>query len=280
LQKYYFPMTLKSALLWTFSFIFTAGLAIYQRKTGPTYPVSGDLVFESQQIRYKLIRSAEVGRDAEFGIVIADTNIKGELLYRRFKSHDRWAIKPLERHGDTLVAFIPQQPAAGKVMYQVTLLKGDRRIPLNDEPLIIRYKGVVPGCLLWAHILTIFLAMLFSVRTGLEVIFKGNSNYTYTWMTVIFLLLGGLIFGPLVQKNAFDGYWTGWPFGHDLTDNKILIAFIFWMIALIVQIKNRANRIWPAIASFMLLVVFLIPHSVLGSEFNFNKEQQTQPMKK
>jgi len=271
--------TLKSGLLWLFAFLFTAGLAIYQRKTGPTYPVNGNVIVENQHIHYKLIRTADVGKDAEVRIVVADTNIKGEMLFRRFKSYDRWATKPLERHGDTLIAYVPMQPAAGKVMYQVSLVKGDQRFLLNDHPAIIRYKGVVPGGILWPHILTIFLAMLFSTRTGLEVIFKGKSTFTYTWVTVVMLILGGLIFGPLVQKYAFDAYWTGWPFGYDLTDNKSLIAFIFWMIALIVLIKKRENKIWPIIAAIMLLIVFLIPHSILGSEVDFTKEQPAQTIK-
>jgi len=268
--------TLKSGLLWFFAFIFTAALAIYQRMTGPTYPVSGDITIEGQYIHYKMIRTADVGKDAEVRITVADTNIKGEMLYRRFKSYDRWTTKLLERHGDTLVAYIPMQPAAGKVMYQLILIKGDQRFLVNERAAILRYKGVVPGVILWPHILTIFLAMLLSTRTGLEVIFKGKSTFAYTWITVIMIFLGGLIFGPLVQKYAFGAYWTGWPFGHDLTDNKSLIAFIFWIIALIVLIRRRENKIWPVLAAIMLLVVFLIPHSILGSEIDFTKEQPTQ----
>lgn len=271
--------TLKSVLLWLFAFLFTAGVAIYQKMTGPTYPVSGDVTIDNQYIHFKLIRTADAGKDAEVRIVVADTSIKGEMLYRRFKSYDRWATKPLERHGDTLISYIPQQSAAGKVMYQIALVKGDRRFLLNDHPAIIRYKSEVPGGILWPHVLFIFLAMLFSTRTGLEAIFKGKSTYTYTWVTVIMLLLGGFIFGPLVQKYAFDAYWTGWPFGYDLTDNKSLIAIIFWVIALIVLIKKRENKIWPVIAAIMLLVVFLIPHSLLGSEIDFTKEQPTQTIK-
>ena len=29
----------QSVLIWVFAFLFTAGLAYYQRTTGPTYPV-------------------------------------------------------------------------------------------------------------------------------------------------------------------------------------------------------------------------------------------------
>ena len=35
--------------------------------------------------------------------------------------------------------------------------------------------------------------------------------------------LGGMILGPIVQKYAFGAYWTGIPFGHDLTDAKNLV---------------------------------------------------------
>jgi ABC-type transport system involved in cytochrome c biogenesis permease subunit len=80
-----------------------------------------------------------------------------------------------------------------------------------------------------------------------------------------------LVLGPVIQKYAFGAYWTGWPFGHDLTDNKSLVAFIFWIIALVALIRNRSRRLWPVIAAFVMLVVFLIPHSVLGSELDYTK---------
>ena len=272
--------TLKSILLWFFAFLLTVGLAYYQRKTGPTYPVDGQVNIENTIIKYKLPRSAEVGEDARVKFLIPDTTIKGELQYRRFKSYDRWDTIPLVRSGDTLVASVPQQPAAGKVMYHITFIRGEYRFNINENAVVIRFKGKVPWGILWPHIITIFLAMLLSARTGLEVIFKGKSTYLYTWMTVVMLFIGGLVMGPIVQKYAFDAYWTGWPFGNDLTDNKSLIAFIFWLFALIIIKKNRENKLWPVIASIVMLVVFLIPHSILGSEIDFTKEQDVNTMQK
>ena len=126
------------------------------------------------------------------------------------------------------------------------------------------------------HIFFIFLAMLFSTITGLEAIFKGKNTFVYTWITIITLFLGGLILGPIIQKFSFGVYWSGWPFGHDLTDNKSLIALIFWIVALIIQYRNREKRTWPIIAALVMLIVFLIPHSVLGSEIDYTKEQKTE----
>jgi hypothetical protein len=262
---------LRSILLWVFSFLFTVGLAIYQRMTGPTYPVRGNVTIENTKVHFKLIRTFEGMVDAPVHIIAVDTSIHGEIMWRRFRSYDRWTVAKMARHGDTLSAWIPGQSPAGKVMYHITLMKDGTKYLLNEEPTIIRFKGIVPKSILFPHILIIFLAMMLSTRAGLEAIFRGKYAYLYTWLTVVFLFIGGLVLGPVIQKYAFGAYWTGWPFGHDLTDNKSLVAFIFWIIALVALIRNRSRRLWPVIAAFVMLVVFLIPHSVLGSELDYTK---------
>jgi hypothetical protein len=116
-----------------------------------------------------------------------------------------------------------------------------------------------------------FFAMVFSIRTGFEAILKRNKTFRFTSITLLLFLVGGLIMGPIVQKYAFDAYWTGWPWGHDLTDNKTIVAFIFWLIAWLVLRKNPQNRTWPIIATVVMLAIYLIPHSVLGSELDFTE---------
>jgi hypothetical protein len=75
--------------------------------------------------------------------------------------------------------------------------------------------------------------------------------------------------GPLVQKYAFGAYWTGWPFGTDLTDNKTAIALIGWAGAFFAMRGSRRPQLWALLASVLLLAVFLIPHSMLGSELKY-----------
>ncbi|MGE5424033.1 MAG: hypothetical protein ACM3N9_01645 [Syntrophothermus sp.] len=263
---------MKTFLIWFFAFIFTAGLAVYQRMTGPTYPVSGKVVLNQKTIQYKLIRTYDGTDGALVTVTVPDTSVKGEIKFRRFSSNDEWTIAPMMRDDDELSARLPQLDPAGKVMYSVTLTSGSQRIDLTAEPAVLRYKGYVPAFILIPHILFIFLAMLFSSVTGLEALFKGKNTYVYTWLTVITLLIGGLIFGPIVQKYSFNVYWSGWPFGHDLTDNKSLVAFIFWIVALVVQMRNRSKQIWAIVAAVVLLIVFLIPHSMLGSQIDYTKE--------
>jgi hypothetical protein len=269
----------KSFLLWFFAFFFTAFIAIYQRMTGPTYPMTGKVTIGNEVIRYKLIRTYDGEDDAKVTMTAPDTSIHGEYRFMRVRSNDTWTEVPMTRSGHELIASIPHQPIAGKVMYHVTLIKEGQKYLLNEKPAIIRYKGSIPLWILILHIILIFSAMLFSTRTGLEVLFNGKYTWSYSWVTLITLVLGGLVLGPVVQKYSFNVYWSGWPFGQDLTDNKSLVAFIFWVIAIIAQYRNREKKIWSVIAAVILLVVFLIPHSVLGSEYDFTKEKKTEIQK-
>jgi hypothetical protein len=268
--------TLKQILIWVFAFIFTVVIAAYQRRTGPTYPMSVKKEIGKEVINAQLIRTYDGEDGAKVILNIPDTAIKGKIDYRKFKSFDSWTTEPLLRNGATLMATLPHLDTAGKVMYHITLIKGNEQVLLNEKPAILRYKGHVPMYVLIPHILIIFLAMLFSTITGLEAITNGSKTYLYTWITLITLFLGGLLLGPVVQKFSFGVYWSGWPFGHDLTDNKSLVAFIFWAIALYVQYRNRDKKVWTLVASVVLLIVFLIPHSMLGSEIDYTKLPKTE----
>jgi hypothetical protein len=171
-----------------------------------------------------------------------------------------------------LSAEIPLQPPAGKLRYRVYLQDSIRTVALPaDGSIIIRFKGAVPIAVLIFHIIVIFGAMLFSTRTGIE-IFAKEPHYTgFTYWTVALLLVGGIVLGPVVQKYAFDAYWTGWPFGTDLTDNKMAVAILSWIAAAVALKKSPNPKRWILTAALITLIIFLIPHSLLGSELDYSK---------
>jgi hypothetical protein len=263
---------MKRAGLWILAFFLTLSAAVYQRLTGPTYPIRGKSVINGTVIKYRLIRTHEIGPNCEISVEVPDKAIEGYLLYKRYPTDDPWEQIPLSRKGDLLSANLPQQPSSGKLAYKVYLIQSNKKVSLTeDDPVIIRFKDYVPRTILYPHILIMFLAMLFSTRAGLEALRKeGNPRKLVLW-TVGLLFVGGLILGPLVQKYAFGALWTGFPFGHDLTDNKTIIAFLGWVAALIAGRKGKPARGWVLGASILLLVVYLIPHSVLGSQLDYSK---------
>ncbi len=287
----------KSVLWWIFAIIFTIGIATYQRMTGPTYPVSGKAVVNGNLVKYKLIRTAENDKDATMSITVPDTSVSGTIVYKRYKSNDSLSKLPLFRSIDTsydasfanlwslvthkprtyqlnpdLKFLMPKQPAAGKIEYSISLNGKSEVVKLSEKPVVMRFKGPVPLLVLLPHILLMFLAMLFSTRAGIEALIKGKRTYLYALLTLIFFIPGGLILGPFVQKFAFGAFWTGWPFGHDLTDNKTALAVLGWLVAVIKLRKNPSARGWAIAAAIILLAVYMVPHSVLGSEIDYTQQ--------
>jgi hypothetical protein len=269
------PSWLVSCSLWVLALAVTAASAVYQKVTGPTYPIKGVVRVGEQQVAFRLPRSHGGAGDAEIRLAVSDPAVAGTVRFRRFRSYDEWREQALERASDALLASIPHQPPAGKVMYQVFLTRaGGDPVALTAEPVIMRFRGAVPAWALVGHVVFIFAGMLLSTRTGLEALRRGRSVSGLAWSTLTCLVIGGFILGPIVQKYAFDAYWTGWPLGHDLTDNKIVVAILFWAIACWRSARRRAARRWVLAAAVVTLIVWLIPHSVLGSELDYTRTPQ------
>ena len=73
-----------------------------------------------------------------------------------------------------------------------------------------------------------------------------------------------------MQKFSFDAWWTGWPFGGDLTDNKTAVAWLAWVAAWIANRRGARSTGWWAVAAALItLIVFAIPHSMFGSELRY-----------
>jgi hypothetical protein len=264
-------MILRNLYIWIIAIIITLASVYYQRITGPSYPLKGEANINGKELHYNLERSHSSSEDFKLRIEINDSLITGNVRWMRYKSYDEWVSIPMVNKDGALEAVIPKQPPAGKILYYVELHSGNQIIPLNIKPVIMRFRGDVPSGILIPHILCMFIMMFLSTRTGLE-FFSNTPRYKiYTFLTLAFVIAGGLIMGPITQKFAFGEYWTGVPFGFDLTDNKTLIAFIAWIVALWSIYKSKNPGRWILAAAVITLLVFLIPHSVLGSEIDYRK---------
>jgi len=261
----------KSFLFWFLALLITISSAVYQRITGPTYPLKGEIRFENKTIKYKLERSHSSNQNYTLNIKTDDENIRGTLYWRRYKFDKDY--NRIEMAGDKkLSAELPKQPPAGKLEYFIELKKDDKKIFLpENRTVVIRFKGDVPAWILIPHILIMFISMLFSTRAAFEFFNNQPKLKFYTLSTIITLFIGGFILGPLMQYYAFGEFWTGIPFGFDLTDNKTLIAMIGWLVAFYKIKKSDNPKRWVLFASILMLIVYLIPHSVLGSELDYSK---------
>jgi hypothetical protein len=256
------------SFIWIVALLLTVSAGIYQRLTGPTHPYKTEINTGTQKFPVQFLRSHAGNTDCPVILPISDITVKGFLMYRKYPAKVEMTKVELKREGDKLVAFLPNQPPAGKIEYRVDLEKDG--VPLkisNGATVVIRFTGEVPTPVLVIHILLMFLAMLFSNVTGIFAIVNIRSYTRMAFLTFITLMIGGMILGPLVQKYAFNEWWTGIPFGWDLTDNKTLIAILAWLLAL-VMIRKKSAKLWIIAASLITIVIFTIPHSLYGSQLN------------
>jgi len=260
-----------SITLWIIAFVLTLAIAVYQRLTGPTHPVKESITLNGTEVKAKFERSHGGEGDQPVVVELSPNNLDGNLYWKRYKTNDDWNIVKMNKEEKTLAAYLPHQPPAGKLEYFVKISDENSEAFLPAKPIVTRFKGAVPDFILIPHIFFMFAAMLLALRTGIEVFRKQPRLKLLTVITVIVLGIGGMILGPIVQKYAFGEFWTGFPNGTDLTDNKTLIAFIGWLIALVAVLKIKKPKFWIAFATVVMFAVFLIPHSVMGSELDYNK---------
>jgi hypothetical protein len=259
-----------NASLWILAIIITLASAVYQRVTGPTYPVTGAVELGGSRIAYRLPTTHGGLGDQQVAVDVPDPLVSGTLVWRHHKTDDAWTRQALQRDGDRLAGYLPHQPPAGRLEYHVELAENGQEVMIPEkENVVTRFKGDVPAAVLVPHVLFMFLGMLASTRAGLEALVSGRHKGRYAVMAAGFIFAGGMVFGPLVQKHAFGAYWTGFPVGLDLTDNKTMISMAVWVAALVAAWKKARPRWWILAASGVTFAIFMIPHSVQGSELEY-----------
>lgn len=273
----------RSVLLWVLAFVLMLAAGVYQRYTGPTYEFRGSYDAGEEVVAYRLVRSAYSTRDTAV-VVPAPAGVEGDLLYRRYPTDDDFARVSLERREGELAGPLPAQPPAGKLEYHLELTTpgGVAVLPDTGENAVVRFKGEVPAWVLILHVAFMFFGVLVAWRAGLGALFSARGLPKLSWTALVLFTVGGFLLGPWVQKYAFGDWWTGIPFGWDLTDNKTLVMWLAWFFALLFVGKGarrdaaeggRAgegrSRLAVVLAAIVTVGVYLIPHSMAGSQLDY-----------
>ncbi len=265
-----------AAVLWLVALVLMLTAAVWQRLTGPTHPRLGRSTIAGESVRWRLLRSGTSGEP--FLVTLrAPAGVTGVVRYRRYPGSEPFLGLPMQRDGEALVALLPSQPPAGKLEYAVTLRDsaGEVHIP-TGEPVVMRFKGEVPALVLSPHVVVIFFSMLIGLRAALAALLGRPEARRYAWVTLVGITLGGMILGPIVQKYAFGAFWTGWPLGSDLTDDKTALMWLAWIAALVVlsrrpDPRDRLGRAAVAVAAVVMIAVYVVPHSLRGSQLDYSQ---------
>ena len=258
---------MKKSVYWLLAIIITLVLSVYQRMTGPTHPKKVTIELDGESYQVKLPRSG-VQKDEIIALKGVPSGVRAQIHYRHYPTTEDYTTMDFIWKDNAWQVALPVQPIAGKLQYYLTV---DGKDYLKDEPVVIRFRNDVPAYILIPHILLMFGAMLFAVYTFLLVLTRKEYS-RWLKITVATLFVGGFIFGPLVQHAAFGPWWTGFPYGTDLTDNKTLISFIFFLAAL-ATLRWKYNKWVVCLAVLVMIAVFSIPHSTYGSEYDYTTQQ-------
>jgi hypothetical protein len=272
----------KKIFLWILSLMFAISAMIYQRSTGPTYEYKGELKHIGESYKYELLRSQETTEGAKIKLpTIKSSNYSAKLHYKRYQTKDSITTQPFYfDKNKELIAQLPVQPAAGKMEYFISgnIDGKEFHIPeKGEENIILRYKDPVSNYILGPHIFFMIMVIILGIRAGLSALFDYETMRRWAIFAFSAITIGGMMLGPLVQKSAFGEYWTGFPYGGDFTDNKTLIMWIVWALALVTislekMKKNKnMNKFVVLIASIVMISVYLIPHSMGGSTLDYDK---------
>lgn len=270
--------------LWILAVFLMLASAVHQRRTGPSYPLRGEFQVGGETYAHRLVRTHETTGAAVVTVPRPEGVDSGHLYVRRYPTPDPFVPTLLETAEGEFRGVLPQEPAAGKLEYFVVLEapEGRVRVPA-EETAILRYKDPVPPSILVPHILLMFFAMLIGVRAALGALGHPVGIRTLAWITLGLMTAGGMILGPIVQKYAFGAYWTGWPLGTDLTDNKTLVMWLAWVAVALILWKRPSPRHWVGrgavlSAAVVMMVVYLIPHSVRGSELDWSETEEERTL--
>jgi len=255
-------------MFWVLAVVISLAAMFYQRMTGPTYPKKFEVSYQNEEFNFSLPRSNN-GRPGDYPVEVELPDaFSAKVIWRLFPSEDPWNTMEMERQGDLLSTSLPHQPPAGKIEYHLELMADGKIIDLVDgENVVIRFRADVPAWALIPHVLMMILTVIWSMATIIFALANIPSYKKHVGLTIIFLVIGGFILGPVVQKYSFGQFWTGWPLGDDLTDNKTLFALIAFVAAWF--LRNKSYGRWLAVgAALVMLAVYLIPHSMGGSELD------------
>ncbi len=284
-----------SIVLWILAFLLMLGAGVYQRLTGPTHPMRGSIEVAGEPVTYRLVRAAWTDEQARIEVPSSPGVDGGVVSWRRYPTEEAWSQEPLVLDGENWIARLPIQPAAGKLEYSIDLsVEGSQvRLPeVERGNAILRYRDPVPLGVLLPHIFFMFFAVLIAWRAGLGALIHPYGMRRLAWWALGLFTVGGMILGPVVQNFAFGAYWTGIPFGWDLTDNKTLVMWLAWLVAAVVleRVARRDPQGAAAsdrsgggvrglilVASVVTVFVYLIPHSVQGSELDYEAIDQGVP---
>jgi len=249
----------QSLILWTGAFVISFLFGFASRLISPEYPVTGSFGINMKKVIYKF---EKVYRgDDNYKIVIGTEvdSLNGNILWRLKVSNSGWNVEPMKFSGNSLTGVIPHQSPSTLVEYRIKVWKDNQifYLPRNGK-ITMKYLNSVPSSIIGFYIFTLYLALFFSVRTGLDYFNEKQKIKKLSLFTIMIWIANVIVFNPVKRTYELSTRIgsTVLPIT-DLFDIRHLDLLIIWIIGVILIFNLKNYKIWAAIISGATLIAFL-----------------------
>lgn len=260
---------MKKTLLWLLSLVITLSTIFYQRVIEPKKYVEGKAYFDQLEIPYKLPRYHEITSDCPVQLVVPDENILAYVEYRPYNSDDLWTRCAFKRKEEIITTYISPLPKSDVIEYRLVLFDNDRDLEISIPKygfVVMHWRHPVPTVFLVLHHVILYLALLFSLSTGLMAIISPHRPWKLALLTCLLFFLGGICLRAMVAKYSSGIWWSGFPVGDNFFENKMILIFLSWLTLFSFKIRDEIGKGWFIATSLFTLIMFNIPNYWLNPE--------------
>jgi hypothetical protein len=207
---------------------------------------------------------------------------EGEIAYTRyemrqaFNNPDRYEITiPRGEKGDKVLYYIELDDAGGNEIAALTSEQGAG----GTRETWLMFANRSPSFLFVGHVLVMLAGFLFvslAFLTSLSNLKNTENNIILgkqiLW-AVIFILIGLVPLGMVLNNQMYGTYWQGLPLGNYITGSLGFVIFAYWLTMLILMkgsafMSDPSNNILPPSGARLLTVIgflitavgYLVPH--------------------
>lgn len=247
----------QSLILWIAAATITFLVGFIQNRTSATYPTSGTIGIEGQEVFYHFKKIFKDKNDYVLSLRTNVENLKGIIRWRRRNENQAWQFDTLKYSNGNLSVSIPKQEALTEIEYHILLIYNNKEYFLADNGIEkLLFLGPAPLSIDIHYYLTLFIGILLAMRAGLEYFNIKPRLRLYSIFTLISFFSCAMIFAPVKKAYEIGAIGKSVPPIDKIFEGWLLALVIIWILNLILVSYTKYPRKWVLIFSILTLITF------------------------
>jgi hypothetical protein len=249
----------QSIILWIGAFVIAFLFGFANRIASPEFPVTGSAAIARENAGFKFDRIYR-GNDSYRVIVGTDSDsLTGEILWRKKDTASAWNKSPMHFTGKSLTGEIQHQPPRTLIEYKVKISKDNisQYIPKSGN-VDLKFLAAVPDSIMGFYFFTLFLALIFSARTGLEYFNQNEKIKKLSLFTIMIWISNVMVFNPVKRSYELSSkIGTQVIPISSLFDIPHVLLFLLWILGIILIFNLKNYKIAASAIAAATFVIFL-----------------------